>query len=184
MSIAPFANTREIQNIELVGVTPKSGRIHGVEIKIQGRLRNITLPAPGADRSSFSMAQANWGDSQILALTLDERGRIPAVAYFDMTTKGLCLIGEYAPLIVDPRTQLVVEAMYSSASKQIINRYTYKDCKMRLHDQLIDQVLDTESIHVIRRSVARVKGDAISQPACEYEIRDGQPVNDEACFQF
>ncbi|TDY96704.1 UNVERIFIED_ORG: hypothetical protein DFO49_1163 [Herbaspirillum seropedicae] len=181
---ATVATDIEKKKIALVKAVPASGRVKKANIKIGAILREITLPPPGAHRPSFSVAQTNWGDVQILALTLDARGRIPSIAYYGITKTSICFLGNHAPLMLDTQTRLLVEVLYDSASKQIINRYTYQECQIRLHDQLIDQAIDTQSADNIRRSVTRVTTDAAQQPTCEYEIRQGKPVGEDACFGF
>lgn len=184
LGFAEHAQSDDQPRMELVSKRPRGGSIREVFLKVQGELRKIKLPEPGAHRPSFSVAQTNWGDVQILALTLDARGRIPSIAYYGITKTSICFLGNHAPLMLDTQTRLLVEVLYDSASKQIINRYTYQECEIRLHDQLIDQAIDTQSADNIRRSVTRVTTDAAQQPTCEYEIRQGKPVGEDACFGF
>ncbi|WP_139347229.1 hypothetical protein [Herbaspirillum sp. VT-16-41] len=184
LGIALSTHAKEEESFKLVGMKTNADYVMSVDIRVGSSIRRLRLPTPGAYRHSFSIAGSKWGDQAILALSLDERGRIPAVAYYDVSQGNGCLVGKYGRLDFDEKTRLLIEVTYSSASEQIINRYSYRTCKLRLHDQLLDRALDVDSAQVVRRSVTRLKGPGRDLPACEYEVRDGKSVNDEPCFSF
>lgn len=178
------ASAREpINVIEVAPEKSKGGLIKRVHIRHDGILDKLNLPPPGAIRSYFSVEKLIWEQKNIVAITLDGRGQIPIIAYYEIGRASTCLIGEYATLIFHKKTGLVVEPMYSSAVEQIINRYTYEKCKLEFYDQLDDKVISDSEEKVLRRSVRRVKGSNLPKYQCEYKVLDeNSPVTDE-CYK-
>ena len=173
----------EKNDVEVLHSTMKAGYIKNVTIKVDGNVQEIKLPSSGAREKSFSISGLRWGGSRMLGVTLDDRGQIPSVAYFQIEGKKSCFVGEHSLLSFDNESNFVVEPMHSSASEQVINRYKLKKCELSFYDQLVDKAVEADDPDVITRRVIRVKGVDLPRYECDYTIKQGKILDADNCFR-
>lgn len=175
----------EISRISIVAKTIHSHYVKRVMVSIDDKVMEIVFPGRGAREKTFAMATDKWRDSPMIYFVLDSRGQTPLIAYFQFDGNDVCFIGQYARLIFDAESNLVIEPLHSSSSEQIVNRYELNKCVLNLHDQLRDKAVISRSTNEnsVKRVVTKLKGDNSRKFYCEYSVEQEKTLDPENCFR-
>ncbi|MFP5392788.1 MAG: hypothetical protein ACLGI6_14770 [Gammaproteobacteria bacterium] len=178
------ASAAKMPALSIVGKTTRSHHITEVKIRVGDKVSRISLPEPGAVPEAFTMMSEKWRGLDMLSFTLDSRGQIPSIAYYQRQGAKFCYVGTYSRLFFDDGSELVVEPLQSSAIEQIVNRYDLRPCGLDFRDQLSDKVIDQESEDGnVRRVVTKLKGVGAHRFECEYTVEGEVTRDPNNCFR-
>jgi len=162
----------------------RSGYVKSVTFKIDSAIRTVDLPGSGARAETFACAVEQWQHrTPVVSFLLDDRGQIPSLAYYGLSTKRTCFYGVHGKLTFDVENQLVVEPLHSSASEQVIRRYEASECNLKEYDELKDKADIDDNPNYIKRKVTRIRGKQLARRSCEYSISEGKVLDPHDCFK-